>query len=127
ENHLSAGTIAGGSGRISKAEAVAAASQATAPAASAPAATVRAGAAAAAPPVRAPAPAARPATGARTEQRVPMSRLRARIAERLLQAQASAALLTTFNEVDVSAVQGLRSHHKESFEKQHGVKLGLMS
>ena len=56
-----------------------------------------------------------------------MSRLRARIAERLLQAQASAALLTTFNEVDLAAVQALRAHHKETFEKRHGVKLGLMS
>ena len=56
-----------------------------------------------------------------------MSRLRARIAERLLQAQASAALLTTFNEVDLGAVQALRAHHKETFEKRYGVKLGLMS
>jgi len=118
ENHLSAGTIAGGSGRISKADAVAAASQATAAAPPAAPAPVRASV---------PAPAARPATGTRTEQRVPMSRLRARIAERLLQAQASAALLTTFNEVDLAAVQALRAHHKETFEKRHGVKLGLMS
>ncbi len=56
-----------------------------------------------------------------------MSRLRARIAERLLQAQATAALLTTFNEVDLGAVQALRAHHKEAFEKRHGVKLGMMS
>ena len=56
-----------------------------------------------------------------------MSRLRARIAERLLQAQATQALLTTFNEVDLAAVQALRNRHKDDFEKRHGVKLGLMS
>ena len=63
---------------------------------------------------------------ARAEQRVPMTRLRQRIAERLIQAQANAALLTTFNEVDLSAIQQLRAHHKDAFEKQHGVKLGFM-
>jgi 2-oxoglutarate dehydrogenase E2 component (dihydrolipoamide succinyltransferase) len=67
------------------------------------------------------------ASPGRAEQRVPMSRLRARIAERLLQAQASQALLTTFNEVDLAAVQALRNRHKDDFEKRHGVKLGLMS
>jgi 2-oxoglutarate dehydrogenase E2 component (dihydrolipoamide succinyltransferase) len=65
--------------------------------------------------------------GARTEQRVPMTRLRARIAERLVQAQATQALLTTFNEVDLGAVQELRARYKETFEKKHGVKLGFMS
>jgi 2-oxoglutarate dehydrogenase E2 component (dihydrolipoamide succinyltransferase) len=63
---------------------------------------------------------------ARAEQRVPMTRLRQRIAERLIQAQANAALLTTFNEVDLSAIQQLRARHKDAFEKQHGVKLGFM-
>ncbi|NCA71096.1 MAG: 2-oxoglutarate dehydrogenase complex dihydrolipoyllysine-residue succinyltransferase [Sphingobacteriia bacterium] len=63
----------------------------------------------------------------RPEQRVPMTRLRARIAERLLQAQQSAALLTTFNEVDLSAVMALRNRYKEPFEKAHGVRLGFMS
>jgi 2-oxoglutarate dehydrogenase E2 component (dihydrolipoamide succinyltransferase) len=63
---------------------------------------------------------------ARAEQRVPMTRLRQRIAERLIQAQANAALLTTFNEVDLSAIQQLRAHHKDAFEKRHGVKLGFM-
>ena len=63
---------------------------------------------------------------ARAEQRVPMTRLRQRIAERLVQAQSNAALLTTFNEVDLSAIQQLRARHKEAFEKQHGVKLGFM-
>ena len=63
---------------------------------------------------------------ARAEQRVPMTRLRQRIAERLIQAQSSAALLTTFNEVDLSAIQQLRARYKDAFEKQHGVKLGFM-
>jgi 2-oxoglutarate dehydrogenase E2 component (dihydrolipoamide succinyltransferase) len=72
--------------------------------------------------VRAPA-----ANGARQEQRVPMTRLRARIAQRLLEAQSSQALLTTFNEVDLTATQELRARYKERFEKEHGVKLGFMS
>jgi 2-oxoglutarate dehydrogenase E2 component (dihydrolipoamide succinyltransferase) len=72
----------------------------------------------------APTPSAR---GARTEQRVPMTRLRARIAERMVQAQATQALLTSFNEVDLKAVNELRARYKDSFEKQHGVKLGFMS
>jgi 2-oxoglutarate dehydrogenase E2 component (dihydrolipoamide succinyltransferase) len=72
-------------------------------------------------------PARTPAAGARNEQRVPMTRLRARIAQRLLEAQSSQALLTTFNEVDLGAVQELRARHKERFEKEHGVKLGFMS
>ena len=65
--------------------------------------------------------------GGRTEQRVPMTRLRARIAERMVQAQATQALLTSFNEVDLHAVNELRSRYKDTFEKQHGVKLGFMS
>ena len=64
---------------------------------------------------------------AREEQRVPMTRLRARIAERLVEAQQTAAMLTTFNEVDLTEVMALRSRYKDSFEKQHGVKLGFMS
>lgn len=63
----------------------------------------------------------------RPEQRVPMSRLRARIAERLLQSQATNAILTTFNEVNMKPVMDLRNQYKETFEKQHGVKLGFMS
>ena len=63
----------------------------------------------------------------RTEQRVPMTRLRARIAERLIDVQQTAAMLTTFNEVDLTEVMALRSRYKESFEKEHGVKLGFMS
>lgn len=65
--------------------------------------------------------------GSREERRVPMTRLRARIAERLVQAQSTAAMLTTFNEVDLKAVNELRARHKERFEKQHGARLGFMS
>lgn len=76
----------------------------------------------------APAPAPIPMNlDGRPEQRVPMTRLRARIAERLLQSQQENAILTTFNEVDMSAVIALRSQYKEKFEKEHGVKLGFMS
>jgi 2-oxoglutarate dehydrogenase E2 component (dihydrolipoamide succinyltransferase) len=67
------------------------------------------------------------ALGDRPEQRVPMSRLRARIAERLVQSQHTAALLTTFNEVNMAPVMELRKKHQERFEKTHGVKLGFMS
>ncbi len=85
------------------------------------------------------APAARPALvpvqaalplpdlGDRPEQRVPMSRLRARVAERLLQSQSSAAILTTFNEVNMAPVIEMRKRFQEKFEKEHGVKIGFMS
>ena len=63
----------------------------------------------------------------RSEQRVPMTRLRARIAERLVEAQHTAAMLTTFNEVDLTKVMSLRSRYRESFEKRHGVRLSFMS
>jgi 2-oxoglutarate dehydrogenase E2 component (dihydrolipoamide succinyltransferase) len=65
--------------------------------------------------------------GERPEQRVPMSRLRARVAERLVQSQATAAILTTFNEVDMQPVIDLRNRYRDRFEKEHGVKLGFMS
>src|SRR6187549_1510262 len=70
-----------------------------------------------------------PAVGAagRQDQRVPMTRLRARIAERLLEAQHTQAQLTTFNEIDLKAVMDLRAKYKDGFEKKHGVKLGFMS
>ncbi|OZI79568.1 MULTISPECIES: 2-oxoglutarate dehydrogenase complex dihydrolipoyllysine-residue succinyltransferase [Bordetella] len=74
----------------------------------------------------APAPASVSLDG-RPEQRVPMSRLRARIAERLLQSQQENAILTTFNEVNMQAVIDLRNKYKEKFEKEHGIKLGFMS
>lgn len=82
------------------------------------------------------APATQPASGAdvpalpqgeRVEKRVPMTRLRARIAERLLSASQNTAMLTTFNEVDMSAFIGLRNQYKAQFEKSHGIKLGFMS
>ena len=75
----------------------------------------------------APGPAVPSARGTRAEQHVPMTRLRARIAERMVQAQATQALLTSFNEVDLKAVNELRARYKEPFEKQYGVKLGFMS
>lgn len=65
--------------------------------------------------------------GARPEQRVPMSRLRARIAERLVQSQSTNAILTTFNEVNMQPVMDMRNRYKDKFEKEHGVKLGFMS
>jgi 2-oxoglutarate dehydrogenase E2 component (dihydrolipoamide succinyltransferase) len=67
------------------------------------------------------------AKGARSEQRVAMTRLRARIAERLIHAQSTAAMLTTFNEVDLTAVNEIRARYKDKFEKAHGVKLGFSS
>jgi 2-oxoglutarate dehydrogenase E2 component (dihydrolipoamide succinyltransferase) len=114
----------GRDGRITKGDAL------TALAAPAPAA---ARAAPPAPAPRAPLPEVRAPVSTegvlqgRTEQRVPMSRLRQRIAERLLQSQSSAAILTTFNEVDMQPVMDLRNKYKDRFEKEHGVKLGFMS
>ncbi len=68
-----------------------------------------------------------PSTPSQAEQRVPMSRLRARIAERLVEAQQTAAILTTFNEVNLQAVSELRTQYRERFEQEHGVRLGFMS
>lgn len=68
-----------------------------------------------------------PSLGARTAERVPMSRLRAKVAERLLSVKNETAMLTTFNEVDMKAVMDIRAQYKEAFEKRHGVKLGFMS
>jgi 2-oxoglutarate dehydrogenase E2 component (dihydrolipoamide succinyltransferase) len=118
ENNLAPGSIAGSApgGRVTKSDARAAVAAVPA-AAPVPAATT---------PVP-PAPLPAPARSGRPEQRVPMTRLRARIAERLVQAQSTQALLTTFNEVDLSSVQELRARYKDSFEKKHGVKLGFMS
>jgi 2-oxoglutarate dehydrogenase E2 component (dihydrolipoamide succinyltransferase) len=117
ENKLDAGQIAGSGrdGRISKGDVI----QHMAGKDAAPA---KPAAAKPTPAVRLPTP-----TGARTEQRVPMTRLRARIAERLVQAQSTAAMLTTFNEVDLTAVNEIRARYKDKFEKKHGVKLGFMS
>jgi len=114
EHKLDAGKIAasGKDGRVTKGDVIQHMSGAATPAKAAPAK--------AAPAVLAPA-------GARSEQRVPMTRLRARIAERLIQAQSTAAMLTTFNEVDLTAINEIRARHKDKFEKTHGVKLGFMS
>ena len=108
----------GRGGRITKEDAVAAQ-----PKAAAPAGPVAAPAAVA---VALPIPATGVDIGPRTEQRVPMSRLRARIAERLLQSQASNAILTTFNEVNMGPIVLLRKQYAEKFEKAHGVRLGFM-
>jgi 2-oxoglutarate dehydrogenase E2 component (dihydrolipoamide succinyltransferase) len=117
EHKLDAGQIAGSGrdGRISKGDVI----QHMAGKEAAP---VKPAAAKPAPAVKLPSP-----SGARTEQRVPMTRLRARIAERLVQAQSTAAMLTTFNEVDLTAVNEIRARYKDKFEKKHGVKLGFMS
>jgi 2-oxoglutarate dehydrogenase E2 component (dihydrolipoamide succinyltransferase) len=129
ENRLDAAAIpaSGRDGRLTKSDVVdfLGRKAAAAPVASAAGASA---APAVAPAARAPAPAAPvlPAS-ARGEQRVPMTRLRQRIAQRLIEAQSSQALLTSFNEVDLTAVQELRARHKERFEKEHGVKLGFMS
>jgi 2-oxoglutarate dehydrogenase E2 component (dihydrolipoamide succinyltransferase) len=75
-------------------------------------------------------PASKPApapAGAREERRVPMTRMRTRIAERLVEAQATAAMLTSFNEVDLGAVMEIRKRYRDSFEKKHGVRIGFMS
>jgi len=129
ENHLDPSAIpaSGRDGRLTKSDVVGFLGKQ-------PAQAPPGSAGAAAPAAAAPAPAARAPTartpaagGARAEQRVPMTRLRARIAQRLIEAQSTQALLTTFNEVDLSATQELRARYKERFEKEHGVKLGFMS
>ena len=112
ESNVSAADVAGTGrgGRITKEDVVNKAAGAAAPAAA-----------------KAAAPAVQLPVGDRTEQRVPMSRLRSRIAERLLQSQATAAILTTFNEVNMAPIIEMRNKYKEKFEKEHGVKLGFMS
>jgi 2-oxoglutarate dehydrogenase E2 component (dihydrolipoamide succinyltransferase) len=120
ENGLDANSIAGTGkgGRVTKEDVVAAVDAKKNAPAAAPVAKPAAPAAAA--PVF--------ATGDRTEKRVPMTRLRAKIAERLVEAQSSMAMLTTFNEVDMTEVMALRSKYKDLFEKSHnGVRLGFMS
>ncbi|HEX3845540.1 MAG TPA: 2-oxoglutarate dehydrogenase complex dihydrolipoyllysine-residue succinyltransferase [Steroidobacteraceae bacterium] len=132
ENQLDAAAIpaSGRDGRLTKSDVVDfLGRKQTGAAASAPTpASTPSVAASAAPAARAPAPTAPllPAS-ARGEHRVAMTRLRQRIAQRLIEAQSSQALLTSFNEVDLTAVQELRARHKDRFEKEHGVKLGFMS
>ncbi len=120
ENKMSADAVpgTGRDGRVTKGDVINALSKPAAPAASA-----------AAPRPSLPAVPAPVSVdlGDRPEQRVPMSRLRARIAERLLESQATNAILTTFNEVNMRPVMDLRNKYKDKFEKEHGVKLGFMS
>ncbi len=105
----------GRDGRVTKADAMGASAAASAPAPAGGQSSAK------------PAPTVRVPAGSRAEQRVPMSRLRQRVAERLVQSQSTAAILTTFNEVNMAPVMELRSRYKEKFEKEHGVKLGFMS
>ena len=123
EKGLDAGAVEGSGrgGRVTKADVLEAGQRpASAPAAAAPAA--RPALAQPAAPVN-----VDTIVGERTEQRVPMSRLRARVAERLVQSQSTAAILTTFNEVNMAPVMELRNKYKDKFEKEHGAKLGFMS
>ncbi|MGK5080875.1 2-oxoglutarate dehydrogenase complex dihydrolipoyllysine-residue succinyltransferase [Janthinobacterium sp. HLX7-2] len=120
EKGLSAGDVAGSGkdGRVTKGDALAASAKpAVAPLAPA----------AAKPALQQVATPSIASLGDRPEERVPMSRLRARIAERLLQSQSTNAILTTFNEVNMQPVIDLRTKYKDKFEKEHGVKLGFMS
>ena len=116
----------GRGGRVTKADALGIAAPAAVPA---PAARPAAPPAAAAPALpQPPAPVSiEDVLADRPEQRVPMSRLRARVAERLLQSQSQNAILTTFNEVNMSPLMELRKKYQDKFEKEHGVKLGFMS
>jgi 2-oxoglutarate dehydrogenase E2 component (dihydrolipoamide succinyltransferase) len=113
----------GRGGRITKGDVIGAVDGKAAPT---PAAALATPAAPAAKPATAPPVALRASLGSRPEQRVPMSRLRLRVAERLVQSQSTAAILTTFNEVNMQPVIELRNRYKERFEKEHGVKLGFM-
>ena len=125
ENNLSADAVSGTGkdGRVTKGDVINALSQPKPASSSVPAA--------AAPAARAALPTvATPKSvdlGDRPEQHVPMSRLRARIAERLLESQSTNAILTTFNEVNMQPVMDLRNKFKDKFEKEHGVKMGFMS
>ena len=123
DNNMAPGSVAGSGkeGRVIKGDVLAAVASAAAPKA-APAMPAKA-AASFLPAVTAPAV----SLGERPEQRVPMSRLRARVAERLLQSQSTNAILTTFNEVNMAPVMEMRKRFQDKFEKEHGVKIGFMS
>jgi 2-oxoglutarate dehydrogenase E2 component (dihydrolipoamide succinyltransferase) len=128
DNGLPAGSVpgTGKDGRVTKGDVLGA----VAAGASAPKPVPAPVAVAAAPAVAKPLPAVSAPSvnlGDRPEQRVPMSRLRARVAERLLQSQATNAILTTFNEVNMAPLMEMRKKFQEKFEKEHGVKLGFMS
>ncbi len=126
DNNLAAGSVPGSGrdGRVTKGDVLAAVAGGAAAPAVAPAVVIPTGV-----PTKVLPQVAAPSVdlGDRPEQRVPMTRLRARVAERLLQSQATNAILTTFNEVNMAPVMALRKTHQERFEKTHGVKLGFMS
>ena len=127
DNAIASGSVAGSGkdGRITKGDVLGAVASGgvkpAAAAASAPAVAARV------PLQQVSAPSRSQDLGERPEQRVPMSRLRARVAERLLQSQSSNAILTTFNEVNMAPVMEMRKRFQEKFEKEHGVKIGFMS
>jgi 2-oxoglutarate dehydrogenase E2 component (dihydrolipoamide succinyltransferase) len=128
DNNMAAGSVAGTGkdGRVTKGDVLGAATSAVSAPKSVAAAVIPTGASAVAlPQVSSPTKALD--LGDRPEQRVPMSRLRARIAERLLQSQSTNAILTTFNEVNMAPVMDMRKRFQEKFEKEHAVKLGFMS
>ena len=124
ENGLSAGQVdgSGKDGRVTKGDALAAVASKVTPVVAPLAAPV-----ASKPALQQVAAPSLASLGDRPEERVPMSRLRARIAERLVQSQSTNAILTTFNEVNMAPVMELRNKYKDKFEKEHGVKLGFMS
>jgi 2-oxoglutarate dehydrogenase E2 component (dihydrolipoamide succinyltransferase) len=125
EQDVELGSVKAEGPRVTKADIEKSARSSAAPAAAAPAP-----AKAAAPKPAAPAPTAKPrpvSTGERTEERVRMSKRRATIAKRLVEAQHTAAMLTTFNEVDMTNVMALRERHKDEFKKKYGVGLGVAS
>ena len=129
DNNLAAGSVpgTGKDGRVIKGDVLESLAKPAAPPPPVAAAPARAAAVPAAQPLPAVAAPAGPNLGERAEQRVPMSRLRARIAERLVQSQSTNAILTTFNEVNMAPVMEMRKKFQERFEKEHGVKLGFMS
>ena len=126
DNQLAAGSVpgTGKDGRVTKGDVLGVVAQGAKPAAALVAVPPAAPRAALA---QVPAPVAVPDLGERPEQRVPMSRLRARVAERLLQSQQNNAILTTFNEANMAPVMEMRKRFQEKFEKEHGVKIGFMS
>lgn len=126
DNNLAAGSVAGTGrdGRVTKGDVIGALAGGTTAKVAAP---VAAPAAARPALQQVAAPSSGVDLGDRPEQRVPMSRLRARIAERLLQSQSTNAILTTFNEVNMAPVMEMRKRFQEKFEKEHGVKIGFMS
>jgi 2-oxoglutarate dehydrogenase E2 component (dihydrolipoamide succinyltransferase) len=129
DNNLPAGSVpgTGKDGRVTKGDVIGTMESGKPAVAGAPTNPPAAAPAAPAAPKQPSAPAPAPALGERPEQRVPMSRLRARVAERLLQSQSTNAILTTFNEVNMAPVIEMRKRFQEKFEKEHGVKLGFMS